>query len=432
VRIKEALSKHDRKNVCYLVLTLDPSAWTGDGWIAATAKGVPRRPDAKHDHSAIAAAYPALLDRWRSFAQAFRRKWGEFGYVSTVESHRSGWPHLNVVVVSPAFAGEVRATAVELDGWTRKAAGRETARRVLGSMLERTGFGRIAFCESALQLKDDGEDRLAAYISKLAGETGQAWDGEGRGLVDSIEGQMVGEIAKLSQVPHRAPEGFRRLRSSKGFLPPAASASEEITGGIFDENGDAVGRTAADRVIASAYHAEGQAAQQLAGEIAAAIDRELSTVGEEDSQGIIQPARASANLRKLYRATRILDGRDGEQLLLAARQTLGEQEREKLLTRIELELFKDDENRASFREMKKLRGDARFPALRSDSDRAKLKEARECILQGIVEVTGKRRILSPAHACEVTSREQVEAMVRTWGGGVAMNGPAARRYVLRR
>jgi hypothetical protein len=35
-----------------------------------------------------------------------------------------------------------------------------------------------------------------------------------------VAGQSLGELAKVSQVPTRAPKGTRRLRSSRRFLPP--------------------------------------------------------------------------------------------------------------------------------------------------------------------------------------------------------------------
>jgi hypothetical protein len=37
---------------------------------------------------------------------------------------------------------------------------------------------------------------------------------------------LTGEVAKLSQVPVKAPRGFRRLRSSPGFLPKRLSRGE--------------------------------------------------------------------------------------------------------------------------------------------------------------------------------------------------------------
>lgn len=268
-RIKEALAKHERSNIVYAVLTLDPSAWTGEGWEAWHGDGKrPRREDATKDKHAITAAYKALVDRWSVFAKAVKRKWGELEYVATVECHRSGWPHLNVVFVCPDLAMETSLEAQRLRLWGRKSKGREVARRVFGDMLESAGFGPIAFLEQALPLEGDGKaDRLAAYIAKLAGEAGGVWDGEKRGLtapaddapagqqVLSIEGHTVGEIAKLSQAPTVAPAHFRRLRSSKGFLPPKRR-DENLTGMLYDEAGRPLGHDRASRLLQAAMLAD--------------------------------------------------------------------------------------------------------------------------------------------------------------------------------
>lgn len=265
-RIAEALAKHDRSSITYAVLTLDPSAWTGEGW-EGFAKKRERREEAKHDKTAIGEAYKALCERWTVFAAAVKRKWGKFQYVSTVECHRSGWPHLNVVFVNDELAQEVSGEARRLHLWGRKSRGREAARRVFGDMLESAGFGRIAFIESALAIAESGTDQLAAYIAKLSGAAGGVWDGEKRGLtaaaddapagevVHSIEGHTVGEVTKLSQAPTIAPSHFRRLRSSKGFLPPKRR-DPDITGALFDEHGQEMGQSVGDRMLAAAKAAD--------------------------------------------------------------------------------------------------------------------------------------------------------------------------------
>jgi len=268
-RIKEALAKHDRSSICYGVLTLDPSAWSARGWEPPPEdpgagkrkrKARPRKAGAVEDDGAIQASYKALSERWRLLAQAIRRQWGAFDYVSTVEAHRSGWPHLNVVFVCPELAQDVDLVGNKLRAWGRKSKGREVARRVFDGMLERCGFGPIAFLERALPLIDGDEDRLAAYIAKLSGDAGSIWDGKIRGLreaaddapegavVHSIEGHTVGEISKLSQVPLRAPDHFRRLRSSKGFLP-AKKRDPNITGEVYDENGLPLGSDSSDALL---------------------------------------------------------------------------------------------------------------------------------------------------------------------------------------
>jgi hypothetical protein len=73
--------------------------------------------------------------------------------------------------------------------------------------------------------------------------------------VESIEGHTVGEVTKLSQAPTIAPSHFRRLRSSKGFLPPKRR-DPDITGALFDEHGQEMGQSVGDRMLAAAKAAD--------------------------------------------------------------------------------------------------------------------------------------------------------------------------------
>lgn len=255
-RIKEALARHERKHVVYAVLTLDPSAWTGAGWTGPAAE---RRKEAVHDHDAIAAAYRDLGSNWTYFVKQLRERFGDLEYVETVECHKSGWPHLNVIMVCPTLANEVQVYDQSMSAWGRKARGRETANLVFGEHLRSSGFGPIAFLEPAMAVLEDGTDRLAGYIAKLAGDAFKAFEGEkAGGLVDSVGGQAVAEIVKHSQVPVIAPPHFRRLRSSKGFLPPPRR-DESITGVLYDEKGVAVSHDPAKkyfRQLAQPVHTE--------------------------------------------------------------------------------------------------------------------------------------------------------------------------------
>jgi hypothetical protein len=313
-RISAALEKHDRANICYLVLTIDPSAWTGDGWAGWDGETPERRADATKDSTAISAAYQALGDRWEMFSQALRREFGKFQYVSTVESHRSGWPHLNVIIVNEELAKFCQVAEGALEGWDKNAKGRETARRVLGKMLERTGFGRIAFLERAHRKGDNG-DALAGYIAKLAASSGAQWDGESRGLlagakVSSLEGQAIAEIAKHSQAPHRAPKNFRRLRSSRGFLPPIQKDPDR-TGGIFDAAMNPIGTLRCDDILEDAKCSDPQIHFQR---IMARIGEELSKLDMRpeyvgDTTGAIAK-KQNRIIKTLLLAAKIMHGFD--------------------------------------------------------------------------------------------------------------------------
>ena len=240
--MKETLEPLPRDRLAYVVLTLDPSAWTGSGWSGPAKK---RRPDAVRDRGAIAHSYAELCGRWTQLVKRLRQRFGGLDYVATVECHKSGWPHLNVVLYASkkrsSFSTALALAHKALNTWTRKARGREAARRVFGDLLELSGFGRIAFAEPAKPIDADGGDPLAGYMAKLAAlvETPFSCKDPG-GLVDSIDGRLVAELVKHSQVPYNAPLNFRRLRSSKGFLVPKKT-NPDITGEIETETGRRLG-----------------------------------------------------------------------------------------------------------------------------------------------------------------------------------------------
>lgn len=153
-------------------------------------------------------------------------------WAAVVEAHRSGWPHLNLLVWCPELAAYLRAEhaarladplvadAVELarDAWARKepvpAAVREQARRAtvvggrLAQLITECGWGLQSTAEAARSI-----EAVCSYAVKLAG----------------MHDASVGELAKITQCPLNAPVRFRRLRSGKGFLPPRRS-NPEVTG----------------------------------------------------------------------------------------------------------------------------------------------------------------------------------------------------------
>lgn len=129
-------------------------------------------------------AFELLGRNWQSLRQAVERKFGAvLGHVSTVEAHRSGWPHLNVILVSPGLGAAMEAEPRKTLKWWK-------------SRAVSCGLGKVASLE-AVRLPD----KVAAYIAKLSTEVGGDEDGSG-------------------QVPVNAPPHFRRLRASQGFLPP--------------------------------------------------------------------------------------------------------------------------------------------------------------------------------------------------------------------
>ena len=153
-------------------------------------------------------------------------------WVSVVEAHRSGWPHVNLVFWCPELAALLRrehadrledpeianAVALARDAWKSKetvpSAVRELARKAtvaggrIGQILEASGWGRQSTAEAARDI-----EAVIGYGVKLAG----------------LHDASAGELAKVTQCPMNAPERFRRLRSGKGFLPPRQK-DESVTG----------------------------------------------------------------------------------------------------------------------------------------------------------------------------------------------------------
>jgi hypothetical protein len=200
----------------------------------------------------VSAAYAALSTMTRRALSRIGRRWGaetvlersgrsnalrtvrKLGnrWVAVVEAHRSGWPHVNLVVWCPELAEQLRAehdarmqdddiaNAVFLarDAWKRKEPVTEGIRAlarkasVIGGELSRvltvSGWGLESTAEAARDV-----EAVLGYGVKLLG----------------LHDASVGELAKITQVPTNAPERFRRLRSGKGFLPPRIS-NPEITG----------------------------------------------------------------------------------------------------------------------------------------------------------------------------------------------------------
>jgi hypothetical protein len=236
-RLKQAAVRPDLdpRGWCFLVLTLDRDGYfSGQPW------------------SDVTSAYRALGKMTRATLARIGRTWGpetvleasgrskklrtvrKLGnrWVSVVEAHRSGWPHVNLVLWCPELAEILRAEradrladpeiadAVELarDAWKRKEKVptwiRERARKAstiggsVSELITSCGWGLQSSAEAA-----DDIEAVLGYGVKVAG----------------LHDASVGELAKITQAPMNAPERFRRLRSGKGFLPPRYK-NPDVTG----------------------------------------------------------------------------------------------------------------------------------------------------------------------------------------------------------
>lgn len=202
-RIREAMTPLSRDGWTFWVLTCDRRDFK----------------DAGEAFAELSRRTRNLLARLRRFMG--RQEWRKLDneWLATVEAHRSGWPHVNLLLWSPELAHALRDERAE-----REARGMRDRNATLigGELLEHVigaGWGVQSTAEAVLS-----DEKVASYVVKLAGE-GEA---------------TAGELAKLSQLPTMAAARFRRLRSGKGFLPPRRKDSR-YTGTLVrrttDQNG---------------------------------------------------------------------------------------------------------------------------------------------------------------------------------------------------
>lgn len=199
-RIREALAPFDARDVVFAVLTLDQlGRYSGERWHSVD--------DVYRDVSRRTRNFLRRINRWceRLGVEGPGSRW-----VATVEAHRSGWPHLNIVMVAPGLARIIEAhrdAALALGGTATQAT------LMWGEALTHAlaaGWGPRSTMDVARS-----SDAVGGYIVKLA----------------KLHDAAVGEIAKLTQRPDVAPKGTHRIRSGLGFLPPRRKS--ELTGALI-------------------------------------------------------------------------------------------------------------------------------------------------------------------------------------------------------
>ncbi len=211
-RIHEAFQGAPADELVFFVLTLDQEGkLTGKRW-----------PD-------VETAFRELSRMCNKFFHRMNRWLEKNGYpkierwTGTVEQHKTGWPHLNIIVHSAAIA---RLVAIESEQLARSGIeGRALilAHGVLLNMLVESGWGPQCTAEVARS-----KEALHRYMVKCAGE----FDG------------VAGELSKHTQLPISAPIRSRRLRSSIRCLPPRRRKMKKVYRldkdgrPILDENGD--------------------------------------------------------------------------------------------------------------------------------------------------------------------------------------------------
>jgi len=133
--------------------------------------------------------------KWYSLRKRLEKEFGTVRYIQTWETQRDGTPHLNTIIqCTRLFNALADAHRAIKRGWLEPAA-------------IASGFGKISYCEA---VKSRG--RKANYLTKLTQE-------------------LTGAGVK-SQVPVNAPRHFRRIRASKGLLPPRRK-DPDLTGRLI-------------------------------------------------------------------------------------------------------------------------------------------------------------------------------------------------------
>lgn len=178
-------------------------ALPSDGWLFLT---LTIERDGVKTWQEVDKIYKQLSRQCRNFLKRLKRWQQRMGmsdcvdskWVGVVEAHRSGWPHLHLMIHSSDLARFVRFNPRLHDRLPPELEAHAVA----------CGFGVVSSLEVARS-----SEAVAGYLTKLAGEMDQT----------------TGELAKLTQLPIFAPVRFRRLRSGKGFLPPRRK-NPEYTG----------------------------------------------------------------------------------------------------------------------------------------------------------------------------------------------------------
>lgn len=173
-----------RPEWAYFVLTFDPANREGGPW----------------------AAYEDAGRLWdKRLRKALERRYGRLEYVQTWEATRRGWPHANVLLTGLGLR-EVLERLPRERRWSDRAGhghGRwswwTAWRRELRPLVVGAGFGRVLWCELVGDLAREG---LAAYLAKVCHDLSAA------------------NLKAGDQTPIGAPTHFRRVRASRGLLPP--------------------------------------------------------------------------------------------------------------------------------------------------------------------------------------------------------------------
>jgi len=137
---------------------------------------------------------------WSRLRKRLNWHYGDIKYIQTWEVHRSGWPHVHIAISN-----------VEIYKMC------ESEKTINFEYIIRQHAAAAGFGPRGSIDRLRGRTGLSAYLTKLASE-----------LVDG---------SVKSQIPVNAPAHFRRLRASRGLLPPV-KRSEDYTGELLSCSAD--------------------------------------------------------------------------------------------------------------------------------------------------------------------------------------------------
>lgn len=206
-RITQACKPLDPKGFVFIVLTLDQR-----GYFDKRTHGWRRFRDLREAYRELGAQSRALMSRLRYRQKRDGQKPIGIEWVSVVEAHRSGWPHMNLVIYSPELAEQLEREQAELAAKGATEREQILLRGELRAAAIKSGWGIQSTAERARS-----KEALAGYVTKLAG----------------FSDATAGEVAKITQAPTAAPPKFRRLRSGRGFLPPRQETAAGWTGALI-------------------------------------------------------------------------------------------------------------------------------------------------------------------------------------------------------
>ena len=198
-----------------------------------------------------AASYDAVQTRLKRFLRLLREQGVAVEWCATVEQHADGVAHLNLIL------SNVKLYELATDERTvqpQRGKPYRTSAALVGFLrpyLREAGFGRCSFSKV----------RNAAAVAEYVAKT------ESRNVTACAD-----ELAKSSQVPTWAPQGYRRLRSSIRFLPKRTA------------------RTVGYRLAMPLHVAEQELAQ---GRLSHIEERLHEALADRHSAALVQPLKTS-------------------------------------------------------------------------------------------------------------------------------------------